>query len=72
MFVTQLGVPGNSEEQARWLDAAKSSARSFPLLKYLVYFNAVGDRTVGVPRSSEPPIDWRVSNWTLLPNGRIR
>jgi len=70
VIVTQLGVSGTSEEQSSWLDAAKVSASSFPLLKALVYFNTLNENTRGHIRESGPAVDWRVSNWTLLPDAQ--
>jgi beta-mannanase len=70
VLVTQLGVPGTSEEQSSWLDSAKLSASSFPLLKAFVYFNSLGETSRSHVVESGLSVDWRVSNWTLLPNAQ--
>lgn len=70
ILISELGVPGSAVEQAAWLDDAKLAAQKFPLLKALVYFDSLPNRN---PTKKDPNlVDWRISNWTLLPNGSTK
>jgi cellulose synthase (UDP-forming) len=61
MLISELGVSGGPDRQVAWLKAAAQSLTHYPLLRAVVYFDAVNPP---VNRSSTQP-DWRLSPSSL-------
>ncbi len=57
LIVSELGVSGGTDRQVAWLKAAAQSLARYPLLRAVIYFDAVNPP---VNRSSTQP-DWRLS-----------
>jgi cellulose synthase (UDP-forming) len=57
-MITELGVTGTREHQARWMDEAFRSAGRYPQLRSIVYFHAV-DSPGAWPQQFPVP-DWRM------------
>jgi cellulose synthase (UDP-forming) len=60
VMITELGVTGGSAHQRAWMQDALESFNRYPLLKSVVYFNAVDSRLAWSPALKVP-------NWQIDP-----
>jgi len=58
IMIAELGVTGSREHQQVWMDDALASSSKYPLLKTIIYFNAV-DSELAWESAYEIP-DWRI------------
>lgn len=63
VMIAELGVAGTAEFQKKWLIDAFDQFSSFPLLRQVIYFNAVDHP--GVWGEDLPVPDWRLSRETV-------
>jgi cellulose synthase (UDP-forming) len=61
IIISEMGVSGTPEYQAEWLRSAADSVLRYPMLRAMVYFDAINPHVNGLP--TEP--DWRISGEAL-------
>ncbi len=66
IMITELGVTGGKGHQFSWVNEAMRSFPRYPLLKSIVYFNAIDSRSAW-PKNFAVP-DWQI-DLNLFPSG---
>ena len=64
IVISECGVTGTREYQLGWLSGALQDAVNYPLLKALIYFNAID--TPGVWGKKYVTPDWRINGSGFL------